>query len=148
MRFAFLLLIAAALAGCRDDSAVEDALHSVLVTLPGGHEVHAQPMVDTPDLLRGMQFRKSLDEDHGMLYFQRRPGKYGYWMYQTLVPLDMIWIDEDYKIVEIVQNTPPCKTVASQCPMYGGHEMAKYVLQVRSGMVKKYGLKLGQQVQF
>jgi len=148
MRSAFLLLAAAALFGCRDKSGVDDALQSVLVTLPDGHEIHAQPMVETTDLLRGMQFRKSLDADHGMLYFQRRPGKYGYWMYQTLIPLDMIWIDADSRIVEIVENTPPCKTAASQCPMYGGHEMAKYVLQLRGGMAKKYGLKIGQQIQF
>jgi len=148
MRLAFLLLAEAALVGCRDKSVVADALHSVLVTLPDGHEIHAQPMVDTADLLRGMQFRKSLDADHGMLYFQRQPGKYGYWMYQTLIPLDMIWIDADNKIVEIVENTPPCKTAASQCPLYGGHEMAKYVLQLRGGMAQKYGLKVGQQVQF
>jgi len=136
------------LVGCQNKSAVEDALHSVLVTLPGGHEIHAQPMVETPDLLRGMQFRRSLDGDHGMLYFQRHPGKYGFWMFQTLVPLDMIWIGADSKIVEIVENAPPCKTAASQCPMYGGHEMAKYVLQVRAGMVKQYGLKVGQPVEF
>jgi uncharacterized membrane protein (UPF0127 family) len=148
MRLAVILISAATLVGCRDKSAVEDALHSVLVTLPNGQEIQAQPMVETSDLLRGMQFRRTLEPDHGMLYFQRPPGKYGYWMYQTLIPLDMIWIDADHKIVEIVENTPPCKTVASQCPMYGGHEIAKFVLQLGGGLAKKYGLKLGQQIQF
>ena len=148
MRLAFLFLGVVAFIGCGDKTEVEDALHSVVVTLPDGRQIQAQPMIETSDLLRGMQFRKSLDADHGMLYYQRRPGKYSYWMYQTLIPLDMIWIDEANRVVEIVENTPPCTTAASKCPLYGGHEMAKYVLQLRAGMVKKYGLKLGQQIQF
>ena len=44
-------------------------------------------------------------------------------MYQTLIPLDMIWIDSSHKIVEIVENAQPCKTQASKCPQYGGNQV-------------------------
>lgn len=81
-----------------------------------------------------------------MLFAHRVPGKYGYWMYQTLIPLDMIWMDAGHNVVEIVENAPPCKTPASQCPHYGGNKAAQYVLELGGGMAKKYGLKVGDAV--
>jgi hypothetical protein len=101
---------------------------------------------DTATALRGMQFRSSIASDHGMLFAHRIPGKYGYWMYQTLIPLDMIWMDPQHTIVEIVENAPPCKTPASQCPHFGGNQVAQYVLELGGGMAKKYSLKLGDTI--
>ena len=116
------------------------------ITLPGGQAIKTEFVYDTMDALRGMQFRTSIAPDHGMLYAHRIPGKYGYWMYQTLIPLDMIWMDSKHNIVEIVENCPPCKGPASQCPHYGGHEVAQYVLQLGGGMAKKYDLKLSDRI--
>ena len=148
MRSLVLIYLVLFLAGCGSKPSPMEDLLTREVTLPGGHIIRAETAVDTRDIMRGLMFRDSLAPDHGMLFVHPVSGNYGYWMYQTLIPLDMIWIDADNKIVEIVENTPPCKTAASQCPLYGGHEMAKYVLQLRGGMAQKYGLKVGQQVQF
>ena len=63
-----------------------------------------------------MQFRNSIAPDHGMLFVHRNPGKYAYWMYQTLIPLDMIWMDSKHNVVEIVENAPPCKTAGQPVP--------------------------------
>jgi len=49
-------------------------------------------------------------------------------------------------VVEIVENAPPCKSPASQCPHYGGNEVAQYVLELGAGMVKKYGVKVGDNI--
>ena len=148
MRFAFFLVAAAILAGCGDKSSVQDDLTSIDLTLPGGQVVKAEPMIDPKDMLRGMQFRASLKSDHGMLYFHQQPGQYVYWMLQTIIPLDMIWLDSSHEIVEIVPNAPPCRTTASQCAWYGGHQTAKYILQLGGGMARKYNLQLGQRIQF
>jgi uncharacterized membrane protein (UPF0127 family) len=67
-------------------------------------------------------------------------------MYQTLIPLDMIWLDSGHNVVEIAENAQPCKTQASKCPKYGGNEMASYVLELGGGMARKYGLKQGDTI--
>ena len=118
------------------------------VTLPGGQVIHAESMFDATDMMRGMMFRTSVAPDHGMLFLHRGPGKYPYWMYQTLIPLDMIWMDSSKRIVEIVANAPPCKTGAYQCPHYGGNETAQYVLELGGGMAKKYNLRVGDSISF
>jgi uncharacterized membrane protein (UPF0127 family) len=138
----FLLVL---LAGC-DKPTTEADFYTSDITLPGGQVIKTEFVYDTAGALRGMQFRNSIAPDHGMLYAHRIPGKYGYWMYQTLIPLDMIWMDPKNKVVEIVENAPPCKTPASQCPHYGGNEVAQYVLELGAGMVKKYGVKVGDTI--
>jgi uncharacterized membrane protein (UPF0127 family) len=140
---ALVLLIL--LASCDKPTTVED-FYTSDITLPGGQVIKTEFVYDTAGALRGMQFRNSIAPDRGMLYAHRIPGKYGYWMYQTLIPLDMIWMDPKNKVVEIVENAPPCKTPASQCPHYGGNEVAQYVLELGAGMVKKYGVKVGDTI--
>ena len=142
---AIALLLLVLLAGC-DKPTTEADFYTSDIVLPNGQVIKTEFVYDTAGALRGMQFRNSIAPDHGMLYAHRIPGKYGYWMYQTLIPLDMIWMDPKNKVVEIVENAPPCKTPASQCPHYGGNEVAQYVLELGAGMVKKYGLKVGDMI--
>jgi uncharacterized membrane protein (UPF0127 family) len=139
------LLLLVVLAGCDKPTTVED-FYTSDITLPGGQVIKTEFVYDTAGALRGMQFRNSIAPDHGMLYAHRIPGKYGYWMYQTFIPLDIIWMDARNKVVEIVENAPPCKSPASQCPHYGGNEVAQYVLELGAGMVKKYGVKVGDNI--
>jgi uncharacterized membrane protein (UPF0127 family) len=142
------IVVLAALSACGDKPATMEDLHTRDVTLPGGQVIQAESMVDATDMLRGMMFRTSLAADHGMLFLHRGPGNYSYWMYRTLIPLDIIWMDSSKRIVEIVPNAQPCKTEASQCPKYGGHELAQYVLELGGGMAQKYNLRVGDYINF
>jgi hypothetical protein len=118
------------------------------VTLPGGHIIRAETAVDTRDMMRGLMFRDSLAPDHGMLFVHPVSGNYGYWMYQTNIPLDMIWMDQNHRIVELVENAPPCKTAASKCPHFGGHQPARFVLELNGGSIRKFGIRKGQTIQW
>jgi len=118
------------------------------VTLPGGQVIRVETMVDNIDLIRGLMFRTSLAPDRGMLFVHPKPGNYTYWMYQTLILLDIIWLDSNRRIVEMVENAQPCKTPASKCEQYGGKEVSAYVLEIGGGMAKKYGLSVGQTIQW
>ncbi len=118
------------------------------VILPGGHVIKAESAVDTRDMMRGLMFRNSLAPDHGMLFVHPVSGHYSYWMYQTYIPLDIIWMDENHRIVEIVESAPPCKTAASKCAHFGGNQTARFVLELNGGDSRKYGLKVGQMVEW
>jgi len=83
-----------------------------------------------------------------MLFIHQAPGQYPYWMYQMKIPLDIVWMDHDHRIVEISADTPPCTTKASLCANYGGHEIAQFVLELGAGEAKREGLSLGQKLDF
>ena len=148
MKLLALICTASLLAGCGSKSSPVEDLLTREVILPGGQIIRAETAVDTRDVMRGLMFRNSLPIDRGLLYVHARPGHYGYWMYQTNMPLDMIWMDSNHRIVEVAENAPPCKTAASQCPHYGGREMASYGLQMNAGLIQKYGIQVGQTVRW
>ena len=105
-------------------------------------------MVKEQDMMRGMMFRDSLAADRGMLFFHTQPGKYGYWMYQCKFPLDIIWMGADRSIVEIAANCLPCRARASECPKYGGHFQAQYVLELAGGEAARNNLRTGDTLTF
>jgi uncharacterized membrane protein (UPF0127 family) len=118
------------------------------VTLPSGKVLRAETMIENIDLIRGLMFRTSLAPDHGMLFVHPKSDHYTYWTYQHLIPIDIIWLDSNRRIVEMVESAQPCKTAASQCEQYGGKEVSAYVLEIGGGMARKYGLSVGQTVQW
>jgi uncharacterized membrane protein (UPF0127 family) len=148
MRFFAPCLAALALCACGPKPDTLDDLNTIDVTLPGGQVIRAESKATAEEMLQGLMFRDSLAPNRGMLFFHRAPGKYSYWMYQTHIPLDIIWMDATRSIVEIVPNAPPCKTAASQCPHYGGRQIAKYVLELAGGQAQKYNLKEGDTLRF
>lgn len=92
----------------------------------------------------GLMNRTSLPNNKGMLFIYQEPGIYSFWMKNTLIPLDMIWLDENFNIIYIKKNAQPCLT--NQCPSYGPQEKAKYVLELNAGEVEKINLKIADQL--
>ncbi|MFC1800985.1 DUF192 domain-containing protein [Nanoarchaeota archaeon] len=94
---------------------------------------------------KGLMFRKSLDGDKGMLFVFNSPNIKRFWMMNTSVALDIIFIDEDKKIVNI-EEAEPCGLIP--CKLYNSTGEALYVLEINQGLSKEYGFKEGDRVEF
>lgn len=92
----------------------------------------------------GLMFREKLNSKMGMLFVFEEEGKHSFWMKNTLIPLDIIWINENKEIVFISENTQPCEK--SSCPIIKSTENAKYVLEINGGISKKIGLVVGDKI--
>ena len=93
---------------------------------------------------KGLMFQKSLEQNKGMLFLFNKEAKYSFWMKNTLIPLDIIWINKDNKIVFISESNQPCRRFF--CPLITPVTNAKYVLEVNSGIIQKIGLKLADEL--
>ncbi|MBZ5675202.1 MAG: DUF192 domain-containing protein [Acidobacteriia bacterium] len=145
---ALLVLCACGTFSCSKATEVE-GLNATEITFPNGKTVIAETMIRDVDQMRGMMFRDSLSKDRGMLFIHPDEGNVPYWMYQVRIPLDIIWMDHQRRIVEISANTPACTSKSSRdCPSYGGHEKARYVLELAGGGAATYGLKVGDSLSF
>ena len=143
------LLLCLMLASCGGSRSTMEDFNARDVTLPNGKVIRAELATDQETMARGLMFRESLAPDRGMLFIHQKPGRWQYYMYQCKIPLDMIWMDNSRRIVEISADTPPCRsTEASDCPLYGGHADARYVLELGGGQAKKNGLKIGDEISF
>jgi uncharacterized protein len=94
--------------------------------------------------------RTSMPEDSGMVFLFDPPRPVNFWMYHTLIPLDMLFIKKN-KIVKLFENVPPCKSEDPKgCPTYPdgpGVEVTE-VLEVNAGYAKRHNIKEGQEVFF
>lgn len=137
------------LAGCGSPTEKVSDVASQTITLSSGRQIVAEVMILEKDMMRGMQFRDAMPPDRGMLFVHRRPGRYTYWMHQVKVPLDIIWLDRDKRVVEISANTPPCTAKeATGCPTYGGHAVARFVLELNGGLAQQYDIRVGTPLSF
>jgi len=104
-------------------------------------------IADTPKTrARGLMNREHLDQGSGMLFLFDTESKYHFWMKNTLIPLDIIWLDKNKKVVFIEHNVEPCE--ADPCETFGPGEKTKYVFEINSGLAKKIGLKERDYLEF
>lgn len=92
---------------------------------------------------RGLMFRESLGADEGMFFVFDGQGTYPFWMKNTLIPLDIIWIDNNLKIVHIASNVQPCES--DPCPSVIPGAEATYVLEIASGRATEVGIQIGDE---
>ena len=149
MRLLPIAVFGLCLAACSRPSDPVRDFSSREVTMPDGKTVIAEVMMNPVDMTRGMMFRTSLEPDRGMLFVHGAPGQFTYFTYQVKIPIDIIWMDPNHRVTEISANTPPCPSKsARQCPLYGGHSTALYVLELGGGMAAKYGVQIGSIINF
>ncbi len=118
------------------------------VQLPDGTPISALLRITPQEQATGMMFRTSLPRDEGMLFLHSTEDRRSYWMYQCEIPLDIIWMDRNRRIVEISKDTPPCREAAERCPSYGGSHVSQYVLELAAGMVDEHNLRVGDVIRF
>lgn len=119
------------------------------VVLPNGWRVEAELAVTPEQQSFGMMFRSHVPPERGMLFVGDRVAPRSFWMYQCLVPLDIIWLDGGRRIVEIVHEAPPCRDPDPQgCPSYGGAANSLFVLELAAGQARAQGLAVGDRIEF
>ena len=95
---------------------------------------------------RGLQSRESLSAGQGMLFVFADTGRHSFWMKDTLISLDIIWLDYDLRIVHIEERVPPCK--ADPCEVYTPERAGLYVLELVAGQAAQMGLRLNNKMEF
>ncbi len=93
----------------------------------------------------GLMFKKNLDKNSGMLFIFEKEGDYSFWMKNTFIPLDIIWINENKEVVFISKNNNPC--FEGRCPLINPGKTASYVLEINGGMAERIGLVVGKKAE-
>ncbi len=136
--------------GCshQNPDTVEEQLNSQSIILPDGSEIRAEVLTNPVEMEHGMMYRDALPHRRALLFVHQKPSYYRYWMPHVKVPLDIVFMDANRKIVEISADTPICTTKPEDCLTYGGHHLEQYVLEMRAGEAQRLGLSVGQTLRF
>jgi uncharacterized protein len=134
----WLVSLALILFACRGDPRVVIAAH-------GGKEAAFEvEIADTPAKREmGLMYRRDLADDHGMLFIFPDQSVLTFWMKNTPIPLDMIFIGGDLKIVGIVREAAPFTLSPRSVDA-----PSRYVLELNGGVAKQRGIEVGDKVRF
>ena len=116
------------------------------LTLPSGKVLQVEVMVKDEDREMGLMFRPSLPLDRGMLFLFERSDFHGIWMKNCKFPIDIVWLDEERRIVHVAESVPPCK--AEPCPVYTPLQRAAYVVELNAGQARREKAVLGATLAF
>lgn len=127
------------LAGCTTPGE-SDKLIDVFIK---GHRITAEVPMTYKERKKGLMFRDSMPDDHGMLFIFKTEGYHSFWMKNTRIPLDIAFIDKNKRIVSIHEMTP-----FDEKNFHKSVKPASYALEVNAGWFKKYDIKTGDAVEF
>ncbi len=110
------------------------------------HTFTIETAVNREERERGLGFRKSMPQDHGMVFNFGVRGKYDFWMRGMQFPLDFLWIG-DNKILDITTNVPPPRGNEPPVQLTAKVPVDK-VMELNAGTVARYGIQIGDEVTF
>lgn len=108
---------------------------------PGKPHVKVELAIGEAQVQKGLMYRRTMPEDAGMLFKLADRTVHTFWMHNTCIPLDMMFVDEDGLIVGIVESAEPLTdtTRSVGCP-------SRYVLEVNAGWSRRHGVAPGQRL--
>lgn len=104
----------------------------------GAHLVRAEVVNTEATRAQGLMHRHQICGDCGMLFVFPQPGKYDFWMMNTLIPLSIAFISDEGRIMKIVEMTP-----GDGAETYEGVAGTRYALEMRAGWFGRNGLGVG-----
>ena len=106
-------------------------------------KIDAEVANNNSERIRGLMYRKQMDEDHGMLFIFEKPDTQSFWMRNTILPLDIMFIDSAGVIDTIYRKTIPYsdKSLPSR-------RRVQFVVEVNGGWSDKFGVKEGDLIEF
>lgn len=129
-----------------DEEPTAPATAPVVVLEPPGHDavtVRVEVARTPAQTQRGLMYRRDLDADAGMLFLFRRARHQTFWMRNTYLPLDMIFITSDMRVLGVVENAAPESDDISEVD-----GVSQFVLEVNAGFARRHGIGPGTLVRF
>lgn len=114
-------------------------------TAPDGATIRLELASTPEEHARGLMYRDALPVDSGMLFVFGQDGRLSFWMKDTFIPLDMIWLTAAGVVVD-VRTVQPCRI--DPCPTYAALEAARAVLELNAGVAAAHGIKPGTTLKF
>lgn len=109
---------------------------------PSAPTVTVELALTDPARARGLMYRTEMDGDHGMLFSWESDERRSFWMRNTCIPLDMLFIASDGTVVGILEQVPTLNTLPREVPC-----PARHVLELNAGWARAQGITPGQRVE-
>lgn len=138
-KLSLILALFLLLTGCSAQNYV------IFHTQSGDYKISVE-IADTDKAIRkGLMLREKLEANSGMLFIFNDSAVRSFWMKNTLIPLDIIFVSEDKRVINIAENALPCK--AEPCESYKSASPAMYVIEIAGNESAAHGIRSGSAVE-
>lgn len=134
-----VLIVLIVLTACRDKE-----FTAVFSSSAGPVVVRLELAVTPEERRRGLMFRDRIGDREGMLFCFDQDGRHSFWMKNTYVSLDIVFLSVEGVVVDTLESLPPCPM--DPCPSYTPEVEARYALEVQAGFVKQHDVRTGDRV--
>ncbi len=114
--------------------------------LPDGSAIRLELAVTPEEISNGLMFRPTLPEDRGMLFLFSVARVPAFWMKNTLIPLDLVFLNGAGTVVDLIRDVQPC--AVEPCPQYVPEHPARAVLELAAGVAARHHLVVGDTIHF
>lgn len=130
------------------DARAQKGLPLTDITLPSGQTIRAEVASLQREKMIGMMFRDIVPKNTGMLFVHSREGEQQIWMKNTLVALDLIWIDQHRVVTAVSRNVPACRGNVPDTDIPTRSGRAQYILEIAAGEALRLGIIPGMVLHF
>ena len=146
MRLPLFQLVAAIVAVSATPPSTPAGSEIIPLKLPSGKVLQVEVMTTPEQRSMGLMFRRSLPEDRGMLFVFEQSDFYSFWMKNCRFAIDIVWLDEERRVVHVAEAVPPCRR--DPCPTYQTLRRALYVLELNAGQATREKALVGSTLEF
>lgn len=114
--------------------------------LPDGSAITLELALTPEEIQTGLMFRPALADDRGMLFLFDQERVPSFWMKNTLIPLDLVFLDSSGTVVDVIAGVQPCNS--EPCPQYVPQGPARAVLEIAAGRAAATGIRKDAQLDF
>ncbi len=136
-----MILLLTSLLACPDNRPA-----AVFSTPDGLQRIYLELAESGEERIRGLMFRNDLSDDEGMLFVFEGETDHSFWMKNTYMSLDIIFMSGNGVVVDLLEGLPPC--AADPCPVYRSLLPSVLALEVKAGVVARIGVRRGGSVRF
>ena len=144
MKRTLLGVLAGAIAAS-DPASAAPAPRWAVAVLPSGHEFALEVAADDVSRQRGYMGREKIGPRAGMIFVFDEDDRHSFWMKDCKVPLDIVWLDANERVVWVAVNRAPCPATGD-CPSIVPPSAARYVVEFAAGTATVESLKTGDTV--
>ncbi len=124
-------------------STISSPSNYVLFKTPNNSTLNCSLAITQQQQQTGLMYQESLCPNCCMLFVFQNNDIHSFWMKNTLIPLDEVYLSQSFSVVEVYLNFLPCPLNSTNCPVYTPHSNSVYVMELNAGQANERGLIVG-----
>lgn len=121
--------------------------YGMQLKMPSGDIICAEKAITPQERAKGLMFRKKLSKKTGMIFLFENDSVKSFWMKNTFIPLDIVFLDENFVVLKVFENVPASYENAPENEIPVLSYWARNVLEINAGAAKKYGIYFGKKIE-